>query len=36
VDVAAVAGQVPAGTVLDGELVMYRGGRCDFAALSST
>ena len=31
--VAAVAGQVPAGTVLDGELVMYRGGRCDFAAL---
>jgi ATP-dependent DNA ligase len=31
--VAAVVEQVPAGTVLDGELVVYRGGRCDFAAL---
>ena len=31
--VAAVRAQVPAGTVLDGELVVYRGGRCDFAAL---
>ena len=29
----AIAAQVPAGTVLDGELVVYRGGRCDFAAL---
>jgi hypothetical protein len=31
---AAVVEQVPAGTVLDGELVVYRGGRCDFAALA--
>jgi len=30
---AAVVEQVPCGTVLDGELVVYRGGRCDFAAL---
>ena len=30
---AAIVEQVPAGTVLDGELVVYRGGRCDFAAL---
>jgi ATP-dependent DNA ligase len=30
---AAVRDQIPAGTVLDGELVIYRGGRCDFAAL---
>ena len=29
----AVLDQVPAGSVLDGELVVYRGGRCDFAAL---
>ena len=30
---AAVAAQLPTGTVLDGELVVYRDGRCDFAAL---
>jgi ATP-dependent DNA ligase len=30
---AAVVEQLPFGTVLDGELVVYRGGRCDFAAL---
>lgn len=30
---ASIIEQVPAGTVLDGELVVYRGGRCDFAAL---
>ena len=30
---AAVLAQVPPGTVLDGELVIYRDGRCDFAAL---
>jgi ATP-dependent DNA ligase len=30
---AAVVEQLPSGTVLDGELVVYRGGRCDFAAL---
>ena len=30
---AAVLGQVPPGTVLDGELVIYRDGHCDFAAL---
>ena len=27
--VAAVVEQLPSGTVLDGELVVYRGGRCD-------
>jgi ATP-dependent DNA ligase len=26
---AAVVEQVPSGTVLDGELVVYRGGRCE-------
>ena len=31
--VVAILEQVPAATVLDGELVVYRGGRCDFAAL---
>ena len=31
--VAAISQQIPAGTVLDGELVVYRDGRCDFAAL---
>ena len=31
--VVAIVEQVPAATVLDGELVVYRGGRCDFAAL---
>ena len=31
--VVAIGEQVPAATVLDGELVVYRGGRCDFAAL---
>ena len=31
--VAAIVQQIPAGTVLDGELVVYRDGRCDFAAL---
>ena len=31
--VAAIDQQIPAGTVLDGELVVYRDGRCDFAAL---
>jgi ATP-dependent DNA ligase len=31
--VVAILEQVPAATVLDGELVGYRGGRCDFAAL---
>jgi len=30
---AAVDAQVPPGTVLDGELVIYRGGHCDFVAL---
>ena len=30
---AAVAAQLPTGTVLDGELVVYRDGQCDFAAL---
>jgi ATP-dependent DNA ligase len=30
---AAVRNQIPAGTVLDGELVIYRSGRCDFTAL---
>jgi ATP dependent DNA ligase domain len=30
---AAIAAQIPVATVLDGELVVYRGGRCDFAAL---
>jgi ATP-dependent DNA ligase len=30
---AAVGERVPAGSVLDGELVAYRGGRCDFVAL---
>jgi ATP-dependent DNA ligase len=30
---AAVHEHVPAGTVLDGELVVYRAGRCDFAGL---
>jgi ATP-dependent DNA ligase len=30
---AAIVEQVPAGTVLDGEVVIYRDGRCDFAAL---
>jgi ATP-dependent DNA ligase len=29
----AVGERVPAGSVLDGELVAYRGGRCDFTAL---
>jgi ATP dependent DNA ligase-like protein len=29
----AVAAQVPAASVLDGELVVYHDGRCDFAAL---
>src|SRR5689334_8632518 len=29
----AVGGQVSAGSVLDGELVAYREGRCDFLAL---
>jgi ATP-dependent DNA ligase len=31
--VVAIVEQVPAATVLDGELVVYRGGRCDFGAL---
>jgi ATP-dependent DNA ligase len=31
--VTAVFDQLPAGSVIDGELVAYRGGRCDFAAL---
>jgi ATP-dependent DNA ligase len=31
--VAAIVEQIPAGTVLDGELVVYRDGRCDFGAL---
>jgi len=31
--VTAVRDQVPAGSVLDGELVAYRDGRCDFTAL---
>lgn len=31
--VAALAARVPAGTVLDGELVVYRDGRLSFAAL---
>jgi ATP-dependent DNA ligase len=30
---AAVRERLPAGTVLDGELVIYRDGHCDFAAL---
>ena len=30
---ASIAAQIPAATVLDGELVVYRGGRCNFAAL---
>jgi ATP-dependent DNA ligase len=30
---AAIVEQTPAGTVLDGELVVYRDGRCDFTAL---
>jgi ATP-dependent DNA ligase len=30
---AAVGERVPAGSVLDGELVAYHGGRCDFVAL---
>jgi hypothetical protein len=30
---AAVREQIPAGTVLDGELIIYRDGRCDFTAL---
>jgi len=30
---AALLAQVPPGTVLDGELVIYRDGRCDFGAL---
>jgi ATP-dependent DNA ligase len=30
---ASIIEQVPTGTVLDGELVVYRDGRCDFAAL---
>src|SRR4051794_34915005 len=34
-DRAAVAQQIPAGSVVDGELVVYRSGRCDFAALQS-
>lgn len=33
--VAAVREQVPAGTVLDGEIVVENAGRLDFAALSS-
>jgi hypothetical protein len=28
--IAAVVAQIPAGTVLDGELVVYWDGRCDF------
>jgi ATP-dependent DNA ligase len=31
--VAGIVDQLPSGTVLDGELVIYRGGRLDFAAL---
>jgi ATP-dependent DNA ligase len=31
---AAVGEQLPAGTVVDGELVVYQGGRCDFTALA--
>ena len=31
--VAAIVQPIPAGPVLDGELVVYRDGRCDFAAL---
>ena len=31
--VSAVRAQIPPGTVADGELVVYRGGRCDFMAL---
>lgn len=33
--VAAAEQQLPAGTVLDGELVVWRGGRLDFPALLS-
>jgi ATP-dependent DNA ligase len=29
----ATTAQIPAGTVLDGELVLYRDARCDFASL---
>jgi hypothetical protein len=29
----AIAAQIPAGTVLDGELVVHRDGRCDLASL---
>jgi ATP-dependent DNA ligase len=31
--VGAVLEQLPAGTVIDGELVVYRNSRCDFSAL---
>src|SRR5690349_17722669 len=31
--VGTIVEQLPPGTVLDGELVVYREGRCDFAAL---
>jgi ATP-dependent DNA ligase len=31
--VAVIVQQIPAGTVLDGELVVCRDGRCEFAAL---
>src|SRR5690349_23173038 len=31
--VVAILEEVRPATVLDGELVVYRGGRCDFAAL---
>jgi ATP-dependent DNA ligase len=31
--VAAIVQQIPTGTVLDGELLVYRDRRCDFAAL---
>src|SRR5690242_20640868 len=30
---AAVHEQIPLGTVLDGELIIYRNGHCDFTAL---
>jgi ATP-dependent DNA ligase len=29
---AAIAAQIPSGTVFDGELVVYRDGRCDSRA----